>query len=148
MRKILTIFLFISLVSCSEYKENSALEKCASEGFMEYFPYYKELYANDEEYKAVEFNRLMSSQEIEKIRAAIATAQDKKELREKLERAYENNNKWTKLRRETLFNVAKKNFYKMTLKEKKELSTFVITFQKCEEELQKTRKTFMLKYGS
>ena len=90
----------------------------------------------------------MSSQEIEKIRAALATAQDKKELREKLERAYENNNKWTKLRRETLFNVAKKNFYKMTLKEKKELSTFVITFQKCEEELQKTRKTFMLKYGS
>ena len=58
MRKILTIFLFISLVSCSEYKENSALEKCASEGFVEYFPYYEELYANDEEYKAVEYQRL------------------------------------------------------------------------------------------
>ena len=44
--------------------------------------------------------------------------------------------------------ASKKKLAKMPLKKKRELENFIDTFLYCEKELKRTKKTFMLKYGS
>ena len=52
------------------------------------------------------------------------------------------------LTRNAMKEASKKKLAKMPLKKKRELENFIDTFLYCEKELKRTKKTFMLKYGS
>ena len=206
MKKTLTIFLCLLLISCSEYKENSALENCATEIFVKEGLYYNNdvLYKKDEEYNLMKFQLLVRKNEKKQIDLIlqsnkknhqklwadwrkenpspeyVSTSDIEKRAKYDLEskawkikndsfrnsevikQSNKNRVEWENKRkkineeiyeyrgltRNAMKEASKKKLAKMPLKKKRELENFIDTFLYCEKELKRTKKTFMLKYGS
>ena len=194
------------LFSCSEYKENTALENCATEIFVKEEFFYRNdvLYKDNDEYNAMKFQWLARDNERIQINLMIKSneknhkelwnnwvkqnpapeyvSESDKEKRAKYDLEYktwiikrlshENSNvikesiqnrvklenkrdkiseeiyKYRGLTNNILEKVSKKKLAGMSLKKKRELEGFIDTFLYCEKELKRTKKTFMLKYGS
>ena len=75
MKKLYIAALSLLLFSCSEYKENSALERCATEIFVKKELYYENdtLYKNDDNYKSATFNYLATENKKKQIDQIISS---------------------------------------------------------------------------